>query len=39
VTHDDEGKARYLDSHEQGWEKHLGELFDYVASNLASEAR
>ena len=32
VTHDDEGKARYLESHEHGWEKHLGELLDYVAS-------
>jgi uncharacterized protein YndB with AHSA1/START domain len=32
VTHDDEDKARYLDSHEQGWQRHLGELLD-VASN------
>jgi hypothetical protein len=39
VTQDDEDKARYLDSHEQGWEKHLGELLDYVASNPPSEAR
>ncbi len=39
VTHDDEGKARYFRSHEQGWGKHLGELLDYVASNPPSEAR
>jgi uncharacterized protein YndB with AHSA1/START domain len=39
VKHDDEGKTRYLESHEQGWERHLGELLDYVASNPPSEAR
>jgi uncharacterized protein YndB with AHSA1/START domain len=39
VTHDDEGKSRYLESHEQGWEKHLGELLDYVASNPLGKAR
>lgn len=32
VTHDEEGKARYIEEHEHGWEKHLGELLDYVAS-------
>ena len=32
VTHDAEGKTRYRESHERGWEKHLGELLDYVAS-------
>jgi uncharacterized protein YndB with AHSA1/START domain len=39
VTHDDEGKARYLESHEQGWEKHLGELLAYVTSNSLSKTR
>lgn len=39
VTHDEEDKTRYFKSHEQGWEKHLGELHDYVASNPPSEAR
>jgi uncharacterized protein YndB with AHSA1/START domain len=39
VTHDDEGRASYFESHERGWEKHLGELLDYVASNPLSEAR
>ena len=28
---DEQGKARYLEDHEHGWEKHLGELLDYVA--------
>jgi uncharacterized protein YndB with AHSA1/START domain len=32
VTHDEEGKARYRESHEQGWQRHLGEMLDYVAS-------
>jgi uncharacterized protein YndB with AHSA1/START domain len=32
VTHDEQGKARYLEDHEHGWEKHLGEMLDYVAS-------
>jgi uncharacterized protein YndB with AHSA1/START domain len=32
VTHDEEGKARYLGDHERGWDKHLGEMRDYVAT-------
>ncbi len=32
VTRDDEGRTRYREGHEHGWEKHLGELLDYVAS-------
>jgi uncharacterized protein YndB with AHSA1/START domain len=32
VAHDEESNARYRESHERGWEKHLGELLDYVAS-------
>ncbi len=39
VTHDEQGKARYLQDHEQGWERHLGELFDYVASGPRGAAR
>lgn len=38
VTHDDEGKTRYFESHKQGWERHLGELLDYVASDPLNEA-
>ena len=32
VTHDEKSHGRYLEDHEHGWEKHLGELLDYVAS-------
>jgi uncharacterized protein YndB with AHSA1/START domain len=32
VAHGEEGKAGYRQSHEQGWERHLGELLAYVAS-------
>jgi uncharacterized protein YndB with AHSA1/START domain len=32
VTDDGDGRARYLEDHEQGWERHLGEILDYVAS-------
>jgi len=37
VTHDEDGRARYREDHEQGWERHLGEMFDYVASNARGE--
>ena len=33
VTHDEESKARYREDHAQGWERHLGEMLDYVASD------
>jgi uncharacterized protein YndB with AHSA1/START domain len=39
VTHDDESNTRYFESHERGWEKHLGELLDYVASSPLGGAR
>jgi uncharacterized protein YndB with AHSA1/START domain len=32
VTDDETGKARYVEEHEQGWERHFGEMRDYVAS-------
>jgi uncharacterized protein YndB with AHSA1/START domain len=31
VAHGEDGRARYLEDHEQGWEKHLSEMLDYVA--------
>jgi uncharacterized protein YndB with AHSA1/START domain len=34
VTHDQAAKVLYLKEHEHGWERHLGEMRDYVASNL-----
>jgi uncharacterized protein YndB with AHSA1/START domain len=39
VTHDEEGKARYLEDHAQGWERHLGEMLDYVASRPRGATR
>jgi len=39
VTHGDDDRARYLDSHEHGWEKHLGELLEYVAATAHETAR
>jgi uncharacterized protein YndB with AHSA1/START domain len=39
VTHDEEGKARYLEDHEQGWERHLREMLDYVASKPRGATR
>jgi len=38
VAHDDDGLARYREDHEQGWQRHLGELLDYVASKSRGEA-
>jgi uncharacterized protein YndB with AHSA1/START domain len=32
VTYDEESRTRYREDHEQGWERHLGEMLDYVAS-------
>lgn len=39
VTHDEEGKAGYLEDHAQGWERHLGEMLDYVASKSRGATR
>ena len=39
VTRDAEGKARYLEDHEQGWARHLGEMLDYVACKTRGTAR
>jgi len=32
-------RARYLESHEHGWERHLGELLDHVASKASAARR
>jgi uncharacterized protein YndB with AHSA1/START domain len=34
VARDEEDRARYREEHERGWERHLGELREYVASKL-----
>jgi len=33
VAPDEQGRSRYLEDHRQGWERHLGELLDHVASS------
>jgi uncharacterized protein YndB with AHSA1/START domain len=38
VTHE-ESRARYLEEHEHGWEKHLGEMLDYVARTRRGATR
>ena len=32
VTGDEQGKARYAEEHERGWQRHLGELRDHIAA-------
>jgi uncharacterized protein YndB with AHSA1/START domain len=39
VTRDEQSKARYREGHEQGWDRHLGELLDYVASKPRAATR
>jgi uncharacterized protein YndB with AHSA1/START domain len=39
VTLDEEAKARYVEDHEQGWERHMGELLDYVVSTRSRAGR
>ncbi len=39
VTRDAEDRTRYLESHEQGWEKHFGEMLNYVASQPRAATR
>ena len=39
VAHDEDGRARYREDHEQGWERHLAEMLDHVASSAPGETR
>lgn len=39
VTGDREDKARYLEDHEGGWQRHLGELRDHVAGESRGGTR
>jgi hypothetical protein len=36
VDWDDEEKAKFLDSHTRGWERHLGSLDEYMAPQRES---
>ena len=39
VTSDDEGLAVYVEEHDNGWARHLGELRDYVATRPGGSER
>lgn len=39
VAGDAQSRARYRGGHERGWDKHLGELLDYVASESRGAVR
>ena len=39
VTLDEESQTRYREDHEQGWERHFGEMLDYVASKPKGATR
>jgi uncharacterized protein YndB with AHSA1/START domain len=39
VAHDEQGRARYSESHQRGWDRHLGELLDYVTSKQLGNTR
>ncbi|MGO9889955.1 MAG: SRPBCC domain-containing protein [Solirubrobacteraceae bacterium] len=39
VTDDGDGRRRYLDDHENGWGRHLGELRDQIASQPPGVSR
>ena len=39
VTRDEADRARYLEDHDHGWERHFGELRDYVASKPRGATR
>ncbi len=39
VTNDEASNARYREDHSRGWERHLGELFEYVAAKPRQAAR
>jgi len=38
VTNDEESNTRYREDHARGWERHLGEMRDYVASTRGRAA-
>ncbi len=39
VTNDERDKIEYREDHDQGWERHLGEMLDYVAAKPRGAAR
>jgi uncharacterized protein YndB with AHSA1/START domain len=39
VTYDEQSRTRYLEDHKHGWERHLGEMVEYIASTARGAAR
>jgi uncharacterized protein YndB with AHSA1/START domain len=39
VTADEQARTRYAGEHEHGWQRHLGELLEYVASKAREGVR
>jgi uncharacterized protein YndB with AHSA1/START domain len=39
VARDEHGRVRYREDHEHGWDRHLGEMLDYLASRTPREIR
>ena len=39
VADGEKARTRYLEDHEHGWEKHLGEMAEYLASTSRGAAR
>ncbi len=39
VTHGEEGKTRYREDHANGWERHFGEMLDYIAAKPSGSTR
>lgn len=39
VAQDEQSMTRYMQHHEGGWQRHLGEMVDYVASQSGGAAR
>lgn len=39
VTQDEQSMTRYMEDHEDGWQRHFGEMVDYVASRSGGAAR
>jgi uncharacterized protein YndB with AHSA1/START domain len=39
VALDEQSRSKYLEDHERGWERHLGEMLDYVASEQRGATR
>jgi uncharacterized protein YndB with AHSA1/START domain len=39
LTHDGNAKSRYVEEHAEGWQRHFGELRDYVTARSSGAVR